>query len=119
MEPITAVVIKGTGPGGTTPVQDKTVAVTQAGVPNTYYRVISPILALAIRFGYLFFTSLAGSLTGGGVSGQNIIVWHDFQELLYKASILAVTIALVGLIKDIATIFTRLEATHPLASGSV
>ncbi len=120
-EPITAIVIKGVSdqPAGTNPVLDGTIAVTPDHMPNVVTKVITPLVALLIRFGFMFFTSLAGTLTGAGVSGQTIIPWTDFTQLIEKAALLALTIALVDLVKNIATLFTKLEQTHPLMSGSV
>lgn len=118
-EPITAVVIKGMEPAGTTAIPDGTVLSTADHHPNVLIKTLSVLQTLAIRFGFMFFTSLAGSVTGGAVSGQTVIVWHDFSELLYKAAILAAITGAIDLIKNLATIFSRLEQSHPLMTGNV
>ncbi len=118
-EPITAIVIKGSEPVGTTPMPDGMVVTTDNHYANIRTKVVTPLVALLVRFGFMFFTSLAASLTGGAMAGQNIIVWHDFQELLYKAAVLAIITAAIDLVKNLGTIFTRLEQTHPLMTGNV
>jgi hypothetical protein len=113
MPPI-AVTVIGTGDGLTRNVT----ATTPHDQPNLAVNIISPLVAIAVRFGNTFCVSLAGSLAAGGITSK-VIPHSDIGGMLEPAVILAACIAGVGLIKDFGTVFSGLEKKFPLASGSV
>lgn len=98
-----------TGTIATTPRSDQ---------PNLIVRVVTPIAAILVRFGYTFCVSLAGSLMAGGLTAK-VMPHTDFIGLIEPSVFLAACIAGVGLIKDSATVFSGLEKKFPLSSGSV
>lgn len=115
VEPVVVSVI-GTGDGSKLP--SGTVATTPgAHEPNIVVRVVTPILALAIRFVNVYIGSLVGIL--GAAMTSNIIPAHDFYHLLLKCAGLAVAGSVILLLKDIVTVFGGLEKRFPIASGSV
>ncbi len=117
IEPVSVTVI-GTGDGGGAPLTSGTQAVTPDHQPNLVVQVVTPLVAVSVRFGNAFCVSLAGSLAAGGL-GDKILPHADFGELLRSSIFLAGCIAGVGLVKDLATVFGGLEKKFPLASGSV
>lgn len=86
-------------------------------VPNIVTQVIPPIMAVAVRFANTFLTVLLGLITGS--LATNVIPAHDFLDLVLKCAGLSVAGAGIGLVKDLVTIFGRLESKYPLATGSV
>jgi hypothetical protein len=86
--------------------------------PDVILTVISPLLAILIRFGNIFCLTLAGALTAGGLSGT-VIPHADFLAMVRPAIFLASCTAGVGFLKDLATIFSGLEKKFPLATGNV
>jgi hypothetical protein len=113
--PVNVTVI-GTGDGGT-PLRTGTTGVTPDHQPNLAVNVISPVVAIGVRFINTFLTTLLGILTGA--LATNVITASDFAHLIYKCAGLAVAGSVIGLIKDTVTIFSRLEQRFPLGSGSV
>lgn len=112
------VVVVGTGNGGVgSPLVSGVVAKTPDHLPDISVVVISPVIAIGIRFVNTFLTALVGILTGA--MATNMIPADDFVHLLYKCAGLSVAGAVVGLLKDAVTIFSRLETSHPLATGNV
>ena len=95
-----------------------TVVVTPDHEPNYIVTFISPIVAIFVRFGYEFCISLAGSMAAGGIT-TSVLPHTDFISLLKPAVFLAACIAGIGLLKNLATVFSGLEKKFPLASGSV
>jgi hypothetical protein len=85
--------------------------------PNLVVQVVGPLMAISIRFVNVFLTSLLGILTGA--MATDVIQADDFMHLLYKCAGLSVAGAVVGLLKDCITIFSRLEQKNPLISGNV
>lgn len=115
VEPVTAVVV-GTGDGSK--LTTGTVATTPgAHEPDIRTYVIGPFVAAGIRFVNVFLTVLLGILTGA--MATNVIPATDFVHLLWKCIGLSVAGATIGLIKDLITIFTRLEQKYPLLTGNV
>ena len=95
-----------------------TVAVTpQPNQPNLVVRLVTPLTAITVRFVNTFLTGLVGILTGA--MATNVIQATDFVHLVYKCAGLAVAGAGMGLLKDLVTIFGKLEQTNPLLTGSV
>ena len=86
--------------------------------PNLVAQVVTPIVAILVRFGNTFCVSLAGSLMAGGLTVK-VMPHTDFIGLVEPSVFLAACIAGVGLIKDSATVFSGLEKRFPLSSGSV
>ena len=86
--------------------------------PNLIVQVVTPIMAILVRFGNTFCVSLAGSLMAGGLTAK-VMPHTDFVGLVGPSAFLAACIAGVGLIKDSATVFSGLEKKFPLSSGSV
>lgn len=119
MEQIQATVI-GTGDG--MPQNGTTVeATTPHGVPDVAVRFIRPIVAILVRFINTYLVTLSGIVVGGMSQGaaNTIMPYHDFQDLVMKAALLAVSVPVLGAIKDSATIFGKLETKYPLLTGSV
>jgi len=85
--------------------------------PNLIVSVVGPTMAISIRFVNVFLTSLLGILTGA--MATDVIPADDFFTLAYKCAGLSVAGAVVGLIKDLITVFGRLEQKNPLLTGSV
>lgn len=115
VEPV-AVTVVGTGDTSRLPTG---ITATTPGPhqPDLVVNVVGPALAISIRFVNTFLTSLLGILTGA--MATEMIPADDFGQLLLKCAGLSVAGAVVGLLKDCITISTRLEQSHPLASGSV
>jgi len=116
-DPISTVVIKGTGPGGTTPIPDGLLVKTPDHHPNIAVTVISPFAALAIRFANAYITTLVGLLSVGMTT--NIIPAADFLDLLWKCAGASLAGPAVSLLKDLITVLGRLENKYPLITGNV
>lgn len=114
MGPLQVTVI-GTGDGKL--IDTGTVGTTPKGEPNMVVTVVSPIMAILIRFVNVFLTTLSGLVVAGMVT--NVIPYSDFGGLVIACAKLSVSGAGVGMIKDLATIFGRLEHKFPLLTGSV
>lgn len=116
-EPIKVAIIDGTGDGGVAPLQSGTLLKTPDHQPNIIIKVVTPIAAIAVRFVNTFLTSLLGILTGA--MATDVIQANDFMHLVYKCAGLAVAGACIGLLKDLITVFGKLEGRWPLATGSI
>jgi hypothetical protein len=112
-----AIIGTGTGDGGGTPITSGTVAMTPDHMPNLAVRVITPVVAIAVRFLNVYIGTVVGLLVPAMTS--NVIPAPDFYHLLMKCAGLAVGGAVVLSLKDIVTIFARLEQKFPLLTGSV
>jgi hypothetical protein len=112
--PVTiSIVGTGTGTGGgMAPTPSGTVAVTPGDQPNLRINVVPPVVAIAVRFIHMFFVTFA-SLIGG--DALDII---DLGGLQMKA-LVALSAACGGAVKDLVTVFSRLEGRFPLLSGSI
>jgi len=118
--PPVAVTVIGHGAvtGGPTPMETGTVATTPAvNQPNLLVTVISPLAAVGIRFINTYLTVLSGLVAAGMVS--DVIPHTDFLALVIRCAGLSVAGAGVGLLKDLVTVFSRLEQKFPLLTGSV
>lgn len=111
------VTIIGTG-DGQSPSLAGTIATTPGQQPNLLVNVVTPFMAIAVRFGNGFCVAFVGALTAGGL-GQTVMPHGSLIDIIKPSVILALSIAGVGLIKDCATVFSGLEKKFPLASGSV
>lgn len=113
VEPVTII---GTGDGGP-PLTSGIVAQTPDHLPNLAIRVVTPIVAIGVRFVNTYLTLMAGIVTAGMTS--DVLPYEDFRGLLILGAKLAVSGAVVGLIKDVITVFGKLEKQYPLLTGSV
>lgn len=118
--PVTISIV-GTGKptgGGDASVPNGTVAVTPGAQPDLRINVVSPLIAVLVRFTHLFLVTGVGLLTaaGFGVVGQEIA---DIPTLFATAAKTAGIVAGMGALKDLITIFGRLEGKYPLVSGSI
>lgn len=117
--PIVNVAIVGTGETAH-PMPQGTVAVTPDHLPNVVVTVIGPVQAISVRFINTFLTVLIGLVTASMTPiGGKLLYTHDFMRMIWLCSSLALPGAVVGLIKDLITVFGRLERKYPLATGSV
>ncbi len=97
---------------------DGTVAtVASAQAPNLLVTTVTPFIAIAIRFANVYIGLVIGLL--GTAMTSNAITAPDFLHLLLKCMGLAVGGSVVLLLKDIGTVLSGLEKTHPLATGSI
>jgi hypothetical protein len=119
MEPIAVPVISTKEvSGGPTPLATGTVATTpEPNQPNIRLVVITPMVAIFIRFANTYFTTLVGLVGAGLIS--DAIPATDFVHLVGRCAQLSVAGAGFGLLKDIVTVFGRLENKYPLMTGSV
>lgn len=108
LEPVQALVIGSTGDGGTV---QKTIQ-TPDGQPNIIIQVVSPMLAILVRFVNSFLVMLV-SLVSAGMT-TNIIPAKDFWDLVVKCATLSVAGAGLGFLKDLVTVFGNLEKKFPL-----
>ena len=90
---------------------------TPGSQPNVVVNLISPMLAIFVRFVNVFLTTLVGLVTAS--LATDIIPASDFVSLVWKCAQLSVAGAGLGLLKDLVTIFGRLESKYPLLTGSV
>ena len=97
-----------------------TVAHTPGVAPNVIVQVVQPIAAILVRFVNTFLTTLVGLVVAGMTpAGGAILRTSDFGHLLLVCASLSLPGAGVGLIKDLVTVFGRLETKYPLLTGSV
>lgn len=85
--------------------------------PNLIVQAIPPVVALVVRFAKTFTIAWLGIVTGA--MSSTILPFTDFQDLALKACSLSVAGAVIGLGKDLITIFGRLEQKYPLLTGNV
>jgi hypothetical protein len=119
LHPIQVAVI-GTGSvsNGPAPLESGTVATTPAAhQPNLLVTVVSPLAAVLIRFINTYLTILVGLVAAGMTS--DAIPSTDFLNLVIKCAGLSVAGAGVGFLKDLLTIFSKLESRYPLLTGNV
>lgn len=112
--PHTVTMIGGTGDGGAV---SKTVVATPPGHPDLLVTVVSPLMALVIRFVNSYLTILVGLVAAGMTS--DVIPYADFIDLLTRCAGLSIAGAGLGFLKDVVTIFGRLEGKFPLLTGNV
>jgi len=119
--PVSVSIIGGTGDGGpVAPITDNTLAITPAHQPNLLIQVVSPAVAIAVRFVNLYLTVLVGLLAAAMTpEGGALLYTSDFTALVVRCASLALPGAAVGLIKDTITVFGRLEGKYPLGTGAI
>lgn len=116
IQPVVITVIGGTGDGGA-PLTTGTVATTPDHQPNIVLTVVTPLVAILVRFINVYVGMVVGLL--GTAMTSNAIPAPDFWHLFLKCASLAIGGAVVLSMKDIVTIFGKLEGKFPLASGSI
>ena len=119
--PLKVTLIAGTGDGGIPPhMHDQTVVTPGSATPNLVVQVVPVALALAIRFGNAYVTTLIGIVTAMLTPyGQDLVPSGDFADILSKAALLAISGPVVDLLKNLVTIFGKLEGKFPLMTGNV
>ncbi len=118
--PVTPETVSVIGIADTSTLKSGTVAVTEdPHQPNMIINVISPLVALIVRFGYDWSTAFVGIAGAGGLGGDKLIHHTDLLSLLQTAAIVSTCVAGLAAMKNAATIFSGLEKRFPLASGSV
>jgi hypothetical protein len=101
------------------PIMSGTLATTPANQPNLLINVVPPVLAVTVRFIHLFLTTFVGLLTVAGVGGADTFGAVNFNEVFRTCAIGGLSVAGMGALKDIITIFGRLEGKYPLVTGSI
>jgi hypothetical protein len=114
--PPVAVTVIGTSEAGS-PLTTGTVATTPDHQPNIAIRVVTPLMAIVVRFANAYLTMLVG-LIGVGMT-SNAIPAPDFLHLVLKCAGLSIAGAGFGLLKDLVTVCGKLEGKYPLMTGSV
>lgn len=114
VSPVQVAVIGGTGDGGM-PLAGG-LAKTIGDQPNLVVTIISPMVAILVRFVNLYLVTLSGLLTAGGFG---LLPLGDFVHAMHTASLASLVPASIGFIKDLVTVFGRLENKFPLLTGSV
>jgi hypothetical protein len=120
VEPVHTTVI-GVGNASQEFLPSGTIATTPgAAQPNLIINVITPLVAILVRFGNLFGTTLVGLLVAAMTpAGGKLLYTHDFWSMLLTCANLSLPVAALGFIKDLVTIFGRLENKFPLLTGKV
>lgn len=120
------VVAVSTGGGDSLQPGTKVDAVTSAAHPNIAVQVIGPVAAVAIRFGHLYLVTLLGIVTAGLATGSTdqsnasaLLHYTDFADLVWKSASFSLAAPGIGLLKDLVTIFGRLEERFPFLTGQV
>lgn len=114
--------IVGTGSaegGGVAPTPSGTIATVAGTQPNLLINVITPAMAVLVRAVNVFLTTFVGLLTAAGVGGSKIFAATDLQGIFVACAIAATAAAGVATLKNLITVFGRLEGKYPLATGSI
>jgi len=107
-------------PPAPSPLTTGTVATTPDHHPNIVVNVVSPLVAIVVRFLNLFLTTLVGLVVAGMTpAGGKLLYTSDFVHLVALCASLALPGAAIGFGKDLITVFSRLEQKYPLLTGSV
>lgn len=119
MEEHVTVSVIGTGDGGVHPPPSGTMAVTPVGQPNLLINVVSPIIAILVRFAHVWLVSFVGLITAAGIGIEGAAVPVALNTAIKGAALTSTLIAGVETLKNLITIFGRLEGKWPLATGSI
>lgn len=102
------------------PLTSGTVATTPDHLPNVVVNVVQPAAAIAVRFVNLYLTTLVGLLVAAMTPvGGKLLYTKDFWHMILLCGSLAFPGAFLGFLKDLITVFGRLEGKYPLATGSI
>jgi hypothetical protein len=96
-----------------------TIARTPAGQPNLLVNVVPPMVAIAVRFANSFLTTFVGLITAAGIGVGAGAIGADFETVLQASAVSSLVVAGVETLKNLITIFGRLEGKYPLATGSI
>lgn len=91
---------------------------TPAGKPDILKQVVSAGTAIFIRAGHRFLDALVGAealSTIDDAADWNLITGGAFKAALF----IAIATAGWGIVRDLLTIFSGLERSHPLTVGNV
>lgn len=109
--PVTVLAI-GTGTGdGRAP--SNQMVTTSFHQKNVVMHFVTPLAAITIGFVVTFLTVLLAVITAASAA-PDMIPFTDFVQLLEKASAVALTGAVLNLLKDLLTLFTDLKNKYPL-----
>jgi len=111
------VTVIGTGDGRVKPLDGVVATTPGAHTPNLLVNIVTPMMAIVVRFINAYLTTLVGLVAAGMTS--NIIPATDFGHLVIECAKLSLAGAGLGLMKDCLTIFSGLERKFPLGTGSV
>lgn len=121
--PTVQTTVVGIGPTTSDHLPTGTVAITPGPAqPNLVVNVVTPIVAVSVRFVNTFLTTLTGlviAAMASNAAGAQVIHATTFWHLVMDCATLSVASAGVGLLKDLVTIFGRLEGKYPLMTGNV
>ena len=107
----------GTG-GGVSPIPNGTVVETPVG--PALVKVVGPIVAIVVRFIHLFLVTFVGLITAAGIGvGTETVPLLTFHAVIGGSAVTSVVVAGVGLLKDLVTVFGRLEGKYPLWTGGI
>jgi hypothetical protein len=96
------------------------IAITPPGIPNLIITVISPVIALLVRFAFTFGTQFVGLLTAAMTpDGGRLLNTGDFLHLLVTCASLSLPGAILDLAKNAVTLTKKLEGKYPLLTGSI
>lgn len=113
MEPVTVLAVgTGTGDGGSPAVQ---FVETSTGRKDVVLRFISPVLAIAVSFAWMFLTVLIATMTAAAAAPDKI-PFKNFHDLVIISSSVGLSGALWNLLKDLLTLITWLKNKFPLLS---
>jgi|SRR6185369_4890008 len=124
IQPMNVAIVGSTGAGdGGAPITTGTTAKTPDHQPNVVFTVVGPLRAIGIRFINTFLTGFVGFLSGAPlidkIAGMQLFEFSDLQDLVLKSAIAALAPAVIGLGKDLITIFGKLESKYPLLTGNI
>lgn len=88
--------------------------------PNLIVTVVGPAFAIVIRFINVFLAQFSGLVLAGMAGpGAKLLYTGDFLQFLGTCASLSLPGAIVDLVKNLVTIFGRLERKYPILTGSV
>jgi hypothetical protein len=107
-------------PSAPAPLTTGTIATTPDHQPNIVVNVVSPLVAILVRFLNLYLTTLVGLVSAAMTpAGGKLLYTSDFAHMVLVCASLALPGAAIGFGKDLITVFSRLEQSYPLLTGSV
>ena len=94
-------------------------ATTPGTQPNLLINVITPVMAITVRFVRMYLTTFLGLMTFYGVGGDKIFGVPDMVSMIKLAAWASLSTSGLDLIKNVITVFGRLEGKYPLSTGSI
>ena len=113
--PVTVIGVRTEDSGA--PITNGQVITTPDHQPNLVVQVVTPLVAIVIRFINAYLTAIIGLLIGGPATG--LIRASDLGHLFVDCASLALFGPVVALLKDVVTILTGLERKYPIGTGNV